>query len=92
MRAYLRATPAGAAQMVDEKFRKAGKSVWQHVVIGYSKCNAFETSWRGGLEKKKLELCKSIREKVRAAGRRGPGPSPRPGGVHPGPRRARSAP
>ena len=30
--------------MVDEKFAKAGSSVWEHVVIGYSKCNNFETA------------------------------------------------
>ena len=35
-------------QMVDEKFAKAGGSVWNHVIIGYSKCNSFETSWRSG--------------------------------------------
>jgi len=41
-------------KMVDEKFKKAGTSVWEHVVVGYSKCNNFETSWRSGLEGKKM--------------------------------------
>jgi len=51
-------------KMVDEKFSKAGHSVWEHVVIGYSKCNAHETSWRSGLEGKRAALQKSIRDKV----------------------------
>ena len=53
-------------KMVDEKFKKAGGSVWKHVVIGYSKCNAFETSWRSGLEGKKASLKKAIRDKIQA--------------------------
>jgi len=43
-------------RMVEKKFASCGTSVWEHVVIGYSKCNAHETSWRGGLEKKKHEV------------------------------------
>ena len=50
--------------MVDEKFVKAGGSVWKHVVVGYSKCNTFETSWRSGLEGKKKALQQTIREKI----------------------------
>jgi len=53
-------------KMVDEKFEKAGVngSVWEHVVVAYSKCNSFETTWRGGLESKKRALQASIREKI----------------------------
>ena len=35
-------------------------SVWEHVVVGYSKCNAHETSWRSGLETKKATLQKAL--------------------------------
>jgi len=54
-------------KMVDEKFAKAGQSVWEHVVIGYSKCNAHETSWRSGLEGKKKSLQQSIKAQVAGA-------------------------
>ena len=52
-------------KMVDEKFAKAGTSVWKHVVLGYSKCNNFETSWRSGLEGKKKSLQATIKEKIK---------------------------
>lgn len=51
-------------KMVGEKFAKAEKSVWNNVVICYSKCNAHETSWRSGLAKKKLAMQAEIRNKV----------------------------
>jgi len=51
-------------KMVDEKFKKANTSVWEHVVVAYSKCNNFETSWRSGLEGKKRSLQASIRDKI----------------------------
>ena len=51
-------------KMVDEKFKLAGTSVWEHVVVGYSKCNTHETSWRSGLDGKKKNLQASIREKI----------------------------
>ena len=51
-------------KMVEEKFQKASSSVWEHVVIGYSKCNGHETSWRSGLEGKKKSLQASIKEKM----------------------------
>jgi len=51
-------------KMIGEKFAKAEKSVWNHVVICYSKCNAHETSWRSGLAKKKKDLQAEIRNKV----------------------------
>ena len=51
-------------KMVEEKFQKASTSVWEHVVIGYSKCNGHETSWRSGLEGKKKSLQASIKEKM----------------------------
>lgn len=51
-------------KMVDEKFAQAEGSVWEHVVVGYSKCNGHETSWRSGLETKKAVLQKALREKV----------------------------
>lgn len=46
--------------------QQAGTSVWEHVIVGYSKCNSHETSWRSGLEKKRKELCQAIQEKERA--------------------------
>jgi len=51
-------------KMIDEKFAKAGGSVWNHVVVGYSKCNSFETSWRSGLEGKRTALRDAIKAKV----------------------------
>jgi len=51
-------------KMVDEKFQKSGTSVWEHVIVGFSKCNGHETSWRSGLEAKRKALCKAIQEKV----------------------------
>ena len=51
-------------KMVDEKFSKAGTSVWRHVVVGYSKCNAHETTWRAGLEAKRKALREAIKAKV----------------------------
>ena len=47
--------------MVDTKFAKAGTSVWEHVVIAYSKCNDFETTWRSGLDGKKREIQQMLR-------------------------------
>lgn len=49
---------------VDEKFAKAGRSVWENVVIGYSKCNAHETTWRSGLESKRAAIQKTLRDKI----------------------------
>ena len=51
-------------KMVDEKFSKAGTSVWGHVVVGYSKCNAHESTWRAGLEAKHKALREAIKAKV----------------------------
>jgi len=51
-------------KMVDEKFQKAGASVWEHVIVGFSKCNGHETSWRSGLEAKRKALCQAIRAKI----------------------------
>ena len=51
-------------KMIGEKFAKAEKSVWKHVVVCYSKCNAHETSWRSGLAKKKKDLQAEIRNKI----------------------------
>merc|ERR1719424_297935 len=50
--------------MIGEKFAKSEVSCWKHVVVGYSKCNAHETSWRSGLAKKKKDLQAEIRNKV----------------------------
>jgi len=51
-------------KMIGEKFAKSEVSCWKHVVVGYSKCNAHETSWRSGLAKKKKDLQAEIRNKV----------------------------
>lgn len=37
-------------------------SVWNNVVIAYSKCNEHESTWRAGLAQKKLSLQQLIRE------------------------------
>jgi len=52
--------------MIGEKFEKAGEgsSCWRHVIVGYSKCNEHETSWRSGLAGKKAALQAEIRKKV----------------------------
>jgi len=51
-------------KMVDEKFAKSGHSVWEHVVVGYSKCNSHETSWRSGLKNKCKAMQKAIRDTI----------------------------
>eukprot|EP00908_Phaeocystis_cordata_P011564 Transcript_22476.p1 GENE.Transcript_22476~~Transcript_22476.p1 ORF type:complete len:480 (+),score=262.31 Transcript_22476:80-1441(+) len=51
-------------KMVGEKFLKSEVSCWRHVIVGYSKCNAHETSWRSGLAAKKKALQAEIRKKV----------------------------
>lgn len=51
-------------KMVDEKFVKAGGSVWNHVIVGYSKCNSHDISWRSGLEAKRAALRAAIKEKI----------------------------
>ena len=49
-------------EMVGEKFAAAGRPVWEHVVVAYSKCNAHETSWRAGLGAKKAAMQARLRE------------------------------
>jgi len=51
-------------QMIDEKFAKTEQSVWENVVVAYSKCNAHETTWRNNLNGKKRQLQEEIRNKV----------------------------
>merc|ERR1719291_1571536 len=36
-------------KMAGEKFAKSGGDVWKHVIVGYSKCNCHESTWRSGL-------------------------------------------
>jgi len=54
-------------KLVDEKFKQASEtsSVWNHVIIGYSKCNSFETSWRASLVQKKANLQSAIRDAIK---------------------------
>lgn len=51
-------------QMLDHKFAKANRSVWSHVVVAYSKCNAQDTAWRSDLATKKRQLQAAIRERI----------------------------
>ena len=49
-------------QMVDEKF---GSTVWDHVVVGYSQCNAhLAEGWMTDIDKKRSELQAEIRRKI----------------------------
>ena len=64
-------------KMIDEKFVKAGRSVWDHVIVGYSKCNAFETSWRSGLEGTKKRCARRSGEDPVGRGREAARPPPR---------------
>jgi len=50
--------------MVAEKFSAAGTSVWDHVVVGYSKCNQHDVSWRSGLANKRTAMQAAIRQKI----------------------------
>jgi len=52
-------------KLVSEKFRKADSSVWNNVIIAYSKCNEHSTDWRAGIAKKKRALSEAIKEKVK---------------------------
>lgn len=51
-------------KLVDEKFAKNARSVWDHVIIGYSKCNAHDTGWRAGLERKQEAMRKAIQQTI----------------------------
>jgi len=51
-------------KMVHEKFAKAGHSVWDHVIIGYSKCNAHETTWRAKFDIKSKQLREAIKKAI----------------------------
>jgi len=52
-------------KMVHEKFAKAGHSVWDHVIIGYSKCNAHETTWRANFQGKASQLREAVRKAIK---------------------------
>lgn len=49
---------------LDAKFHEVGSAVWDHVIIGYSKCNEFEDTWRANFQRKKTELQQTIKEKI----------------------------
>jgi len=59
-------------KVIDEKFKQCGKSVWDNVIVAYSKCNAFDTAWRSKLDHKIGQLQKAIREKVAGCDREVP--------------------
>jgi GTPase SAR1 family protein len=50
-------------QKVDEMFKDVEGNVWDHVIIGYSKCDADSRGWRNALEKKKADLNAEIKSK-----------------------------
>ena len=70
IRAYVNTISSTAytlLKMVDEKFAKTaggGRSVWEHVVVAYSKCNAHDLTWRSGLAAKKAALQQAVRQKI----------------------------
>lgn len=53
-------------KMIGEKFAKveSGSKVWEHVIIGYSKCNEHDVSWRSGLASKRTAMQAAIRQRV----------------------------
>uniref|UniRef100_A0A7S3U2M3 G domain-containing protein n=1 Tax=Strombidinopsis acuminata TaxID=141414 RepID=A0A7S3U2M3_9SPIT len=53
-------------KMIGEKFAATGDghSVWHHVIVGYSKCNAHDRSWTNQLTKKKADLQAAIRARI----------------------------
>jgi len=55
-------------KMVDEKFANAGGNVWKHVLVGYSKCNGHDLTWRANITKKKAQLQEAIRTKIPGCG------------------------
>mgnify|MGYP001310567116 CR=1 FL=1 len=57
-------------KMIGEKFAKSEVSPWKHVIVGYSKCNAHETSWRSGLPNKKKALQAEMRRRFADVQRR----------------------
>lgn len=42
--------------MLEEMFSETDGAVWSHVVVGFSKCNTHETTWRAKFEDKCTEL------------------------------------
>jgi len=51
-------------KMIEEKFAKTGGSVWKHVIVGYSKCNSHDLSWRSGIKAKCASMQAALREKI----------------------------
>ena len=57
-------------KMIDEKFKETTGaddepiSVWDHVIVAYSKCNHHDSYWLSGLKKKKETLQEEIKKKI----------------------------
>jgi predicted GTPase len=51
-------------EKIDAKFKDAGVDVWDHVMIGYSKCNAHVEDWRANLDKKIKNMQAAIRQRI----------------------------
>ena len=49
-------------KMLDETF---GEDVWKHVVVAYSHCNPYETTWRSGIPARKVALREAIQRVTR---------------------------
>merc|ERR1712137_440748 len=49
---------------IDTKFKAANCDVWNHVIIGYSKCNVHEIDWRSDLDKKIKNLQDAIKKSI----------------------------
>jgi GTPase SAR1 family protein len=51
-------------ESLEIKFKAEGHNVWNHVMIGYTKCNATDKTWRGDFETKGKTLQKAIKQEI----------------------------
>eukprot|EP00756_Hemistasia_phaeocysticola_P040366 Hpha_TRINITY_DN16859_c2_g3::TRINITY_DN16859_c2_g3_i1::g.152568::m.152568 len=51
-------------QKVSTIFKKVGRDVWSHVVIGYSRVDEEQRTWRAGMEDKKKDLQAKLRKQT----------------------------
>lgn len=56
-------------KMLDEIFANSNKSVWDNIIIAYSKCNECEIAWRSELEIKKAQLNTEIQKRIKGCER-----------------------
>lgn len=46
---------------VQEMFKASGRNVWEHVIIGFSRCDEADRGWRGSIEEKSRDLQAALR-------------------------------